>query len=110
MAALKPIRDYPAAETPTLSRHEVACLFQRLLECDELLQLAILGADAACSRAPCGAHRIDDLVAIRRCLEVAQTYIAEARASAGHLGVSAPVAAGGPVITRAPKQEVRHVP
>lgn len=106
MAALKPIRDYPASETLTLSRHEVACFFQRLLECDELLQLAILGADAACGRAHCA----DALVAIRRSLDLAQAQIANARALAVHLDVSSPGPAGGPGSARAPKQAVQRVP
>jgi hypothetical protein len=54
----------------------------RLAECDELLQVAFLGADALCSKA--SPHRVD-LAAIRRWLEGAERDIARARALAEHM-------------------------
>lgn len=84
MAALQAIRVYRSAERGrALSRYEARCLCLRLAECDALLQLAILGADGACSTT----HGAGELVAIRCSLEVAEAQIAKARALADQLAI-----------------------
>ena len=87
MAALQTIRDRPALEcSPGLTTHESRCLCARLTECDELLQLAILGADQACNKTRCAA----ELMAIRSSLEVAEAQISRARALANQVLISTP--------------------
>jgi hypothetical protein len=87
MAALQAIRERLAAECDAgLTTHESRCLCKRLSECDELLQLAILGADRACSKTHCAA----ELVAIRSSLEVAEAQIRQARVLAGQVLISTP--------------------
>ena len=89
MAALQAIREYGSPERGrALSPYEARCLCLRLTECDQLLQLAILGADGACSTT----HGAGDLVAIRCSLEVAEAQIAKARVLADQLAIDPPAA------------------
>lgn len=84
MATLQAIRERSFSEAPAaLSRHEAGCLCVRLAECDELLQVAILGTDEACSKT----GDAGDLVAIRCSLELAEAQLAKARALAAQLTI-----------------------
>lgn len=87
MAAQQAIREQLAAESDAgLSIHESRCLCARLTECDELLQLAFLGADRACSKTHC----TPELVAIRASLEAAEAQIRQAKVLADRVLMQTP--------------------
>lgn len=78
----------PCQAGSALSRHNAGCLRMRLAECDELLQLAILGAAEACEEG----HGADELDLIRASLELAEVQLATARALAARLNSRSPEA------------------